>query len=204
MSIIIISCSNGGHINGFYYDSESSNIYYFEDEKFILYDLIDSTKTTKKYKINDDRLKIDNDNFQILTVDDTLVIYDKNRDRKLHLLKFDFDNFENDLIDSTYWSTVLQKYNPVDKNKYTEDFFLTINLNNGMDSYYSNNHDTIYWQHFDYKNIYFNKFPLFKESYMTAVVLRHDSNDLHILIYDGFVTETYIFKRIKNSAWHNL
>ncbi len=196
----IYSClnkDNESRLKGYYYDINSSNIYSFKNSKLIIYHIYDSLYSNDKYTISKENITINDESFSFEKRNDTLFLYNfPKRERDLALVQFEFKNPNLKEIHLSSWTHTFLKTSRNNQAKFLEEQILKIDLEGGMDAYYTKQRDTLYGDYFKYEGKVFDKFILFKKQYITLVITSSENNILNILTCYGDKTNLESFNRV--------
>ena len=203
LSLGMFSCSkpNSSILDGYYYDVNSPNIYSFKNSNLIVYHVYDSLYSNKRYTISKESININDVNFPFKKISDTLFLYNfLEKDRDLTLVQFKFKSPDLKQIHLSSWRTSLIKTSRNNHAKFLEEQLLKIDLEDGMDAYYTKGLDTFYGDYFKYEGKIFDKFIFFKKQYITLVITDYRDNELKILTCYGDKTNLESFNRIIDSV----
>ncbi|OUS03608.1 hypothetical protein A9Q86_01475 [Flavobacteriales bacterium 33_180_T64] len=194
----LTSCKTDDSIEGYFYDTRTPNIYLFNDNEIILYDLLDSINTHFNYSNSKNLLQIDNEKYNFQKADDSIVIQEFSKDRKdLCLKEFSFETINSRDIDTTYWSMIQRGYSREYDEYFNEEQLLKVYSNKRIKAYFiqDKNEDTIHGGSYDYVGKVYNKFLLYKSDLTTIIILEHDDSQIKILLNSGEKTGTYTLKK---------
>jgi len=181
--MLFYGCSENSKIEGYYYDRFSPNIFLFEKNKFIEFDVVDSIKNIYKLNRLNKTIKFNNEVYTYSLKKDSLVLSNKLVDKKRTLILLDKDCLDiNRNNKNDYLAEFDQKWNDtIDK--------IVVMLRFRNDSIFlynrtiKNTEPLIY----KYNGLSFSLFQLYRRGPLESFILIRASNDtLKTLYYNGY------------------
>lgn len=183
---VFISCNRTFLKNNTYYNTSSSEIYYFEDSSLKIYNIKDSTYKKNNYFIDNSIIFFNKKKYNILKRKDTLILSNNiDGENKLKLVKIEFHKINIEKLKNIYYQMKVEKINRENDKEYWEEQFLTIDSTNSLRAYFKQNNDTLYGMRYNPSGLYFDKFPTYKTG-LIHIILANFSNDiLNIIIFNS-------------------
>ena len=183
---LMIECtSKGKKFNGYYYNQQNREIYFFANDKVEIYSFPDSTISKIKYDIEKNNIRIGNEIYKYHSANDTLILNNFSEEGiNLKLLNFNFKPFDLKKIISKSFKMTVERTDREFNQPYKEEQFFKIDKRLGFNFFYNDERstDTLYGGYSTYKGKYLNKFPFFRSRYGTAfIVCNYKDNKVEIL-----------------------
>jgi len=163
--ISIVSCNtNKNEFEGYYYNIDKPEIYFFDKTNVELYDFSDSLLKKLNYYFDEEYISIRDKIYKSQKSNDTLLLNDVSEEKiDLRLVKFNFKPFRKSKIYNKNYKHNFEPKNSSINSSYSQEQFLRFDKN-GFHFYthFKNKKDTIYSNYYNYKGKYFDKFLFYR------------------------------------------